>query len=97
MKVVEIDLGCGEWDCYEEREWFDCYFDLLESMDYGCSDDLYGLEPILFDEDCNRLIVRDENGWFFTVGVEREQDDHGSYWQPPCSGEWFVTDYGFAA
>lgn len=91
MQVVTIDIGYGEVDHYEEREWFDSYFDLCDSMDYGCSTDFDGLEPILFNEDCDRLIVRDENGWFYTVAVERDADDGGSYWQPASAGEWFIV------
>ena len=91
MQVVTIDLGYGEFDHYEEREWFDCYFDLIDSMDYGCSTDFSDLEPILFNEECDRLIVRDEEGWFYTVEVERDADDGGSYWQPSCAGEWFLV------
>lgn len=91
MKVIKIDLGYGDYDYCEEREWFDAFFDLNDSMDYGCSTDFDGLEPILFNEDCDRLVVRDEDGWFYTVEVERESDDPGSYWQPACAGEWFIV------
>ena len=91
MKSIKIDMGYGDYDYYEEREWFDAYFDLCDSMDYGCSTDFDGLEPILFNEGCDRLIVRDEDGWWFTVGAERDADDAGSYWQPACAGEWFIV------
>ena len=68
--------------------WTDFFDFVSECAGLDC------VEPILLGsgEYQHRLIVRDEEGWFYTVAIFVDEADPGSYWQPPCGAEWWVDE-----
>jgi hypothetical protein len=75
-------------DAWVGPPWVDFFDFANECLGLGC------VEPILLGtgEYENRLIVRDEEGWIFTVGLDWDNGDSGSYWEPACGPEWWVDE-----
>lgn len=77
----------GDFVC-DGNPWSDFFAFAEECAGLTC------VEPILLGEGeyQHRLVVRDEEGWFYTVGIFVEQASHGGYWEPDCGAEWWVDE-----
>lgn len=87
LKAEEADADY-DFDCDGSDDFAYDFFDLCEALEQDGG--LDGLEPIVWVGD--RLVVRDEDGVWFTVGLCFHPAQLGSYDCPPEDAYVEVTD-----
>lgn len=90
--MLEREYEEGYEDGGESEDIKPTFFDVVADAQ---EQDTFGLDIIMLveAEDGHRVLVQDEDGWFFTTPIHFEYGFSGSYWEPSEPSGWRLSDY----
>jgi hypothetical protein len=83
-----------DYECYDESysEPAPTFWQIVEDVQESLDDCLLDAILLVSLDSELRLLVRDHEGWFYTVALEYEEGSSGSYWDPSWAGYWMLDE-----